>query len=91
MRRALIALFSLLMLVFVFGLVFLFSTRYIKIVEAKDKVLEIEQKIEALKRENKELSEEVRLLKVPSYIEKVAREELGLVKPGEVLFLPRVR
>ncbi len=91
MRRVLVPLFSLLILAFVFVLVFLFSTRYIKIVEAKDKVLEIQQKIERLKKENQELSEEVRLLKVPSYIEKVAREELGLVKPGETLFLPRIR
>ena len=76
---------------FIFFIVFSFSTKYIKIVEAKDKVLNIQRKIEKLKDENRDLSEKIKLLKIPSYIEKVAREELGLVKPGEILFLPRIR
>ncbi len=91
MRRALIPIVSLLILAFIFGIIFLFSTRYIKVVRAKENVIEIQQKIERLKKENNKLKREVRLLKVPSYIEKVAREELGLVKPGEILFLPRMR
>ncbi len=91
MRRALIPIVSLLILAFIFGIIFLFSPRYIKVVRAKENVIEIQQKIERLKKENNKLKREVRLLKVPSYIEKVAREELGLVKPGEILFLPRMR
>ncbi len=91
MRRALIPIVSLLILAFIFGIIFLFSTRYIKVVRAKENVIEIQQKIERLKKENNQLKKEVKLLKVPSYIEKVAREELGLVKPGEILFLPRMR
>ena len=90
MKKLLVSLFSLIILLFIFGVVFLFSQRYIKVVEAKDKMFEIKQKIVEVKRENKELSEQVKLLKVPSYIEKIAREELGLVKPGEILFLPRI-
>ncbi|MBI3599701.1 MAG: septum formation initiator family protein [Nitrospinae bacterium] len=40
-----------------------------------------------LKRENEKLNREVYALKNdPSYIEKIAREDLGLVKPGEVVF-----
>ncbi len=91
MRRVFVSIIALLILTFVFGIIFLFSTRYIKVVRAKDSVIEIQQKINRLKKENNKLKEEVRLLKVPSYIEKVAREELGLVKPGEILFLPRMR
>jgi cell division protein FtsB len=40
-----------------------------------------------LKRENEKLNREVYALKNnPAYIEKIAREDLGLVKPGEVVF-----
>jgi cell division protein FtsB len=30
------------------------------------------------------LREQIRLLQQPSYIERVAREQLGLVRPGEI-------
>lgn len=47
-----------------------------------------EARLEALKRnlqeQNAALREEMRLLQTPQYIEKLAREQLGLVKPGEV-------
>ncbi len=91
MKRLYTALFSFFIMGFIFFVVFSFSMKYIKIVEAKSKISDIQQKIEKLKNENRDLSEKVKLLKIPSYIEKVAREELGLVKPGEILFLPRIR
>ncbi len=37
-----------------------------------------------LRRENAELREEIRLLNTPEYIERLAREQLGLVRPGEI-------
>ncbi|MCX7780141.1 MAG: septum formation initiator family protein [Negativicutes bacterium] len=46
------------------------------------------QKLEQLKQVNASLNEELERLKKPSYIEKLAREELGLVKPGEVPYIP---
>ncbi len=91
MKRIFVPFLSFLILLFIFIVVFLFSTRYIKVVKAKDRLIKIQQKIEEIKVENKKLKEEVRLLNDPSYIEKVAREELGLAKPGEILFLPRIR
>jgi len=90
MKKLLVSLISFVILLIVFGIVFLFSVKYIKVVEAKNRVFEMEQKIKEIKRKNKGLSEQVKLLKLPSYIEKVAREELGLAKPGEILFLPRI-
>lgn len=39
---------------------------------------------DALRRQNAQLREEIRLLHRPEYIERLAREELGLVRPGEV-------
>ncbi len=47
-----------------------------------------EARLEALKRnlqeQNAALREEMALLATPQYIEKLAREQLGLVKPGEI-------
>lgn len=40
-----------------------------------------------LKAENERLSQEQQLLQTDAYIEKVAREELGLVKPGETPYI----
>lgn len=37
--------------------------------------------------QNAQLREEIKLLHTPGYIERIAREQLGLVKPGEVALL----
>ncbi len=51
---------------------------------------ELEKRVEALRRENEVLREEARrLLDDPSRIEEVARGELGLMRPGEKLFIVR--
>ena len=51
--------------------------------EAKNR--ELRAKAEELRRENKEILSEIKALKSdPKAIEKIAREELGMVKPGEV-------
>jgi cell division protein FtsL len=39
---------------------------------------------DALVRQNAQLREEIRLLQRPEYIERLAREQLGLVRPGEI-------
>jgi cell division protein FtsB len=44
--------------------------------------------LDAVRRENDRMREEVRRLKEdPSAIESLARKELGLIRPGEVLFI----
>ena len=42
------------------------------------------RELEQLRRQNMQLREEIRLLNTPEYIERLAREQLGLVKPGEI-------
>lgn len=45
------------------------------------------QRIEALEEENKRLGEDVHSLKTdPAAIERIAREEMGLARPGEKVF-----
>jgi cell division protein FtsL len=45
---------------------------------------ELTRQLEELHRQNTRLREEIRLLHTPEYIERLAREQLGLVKPGEL-------
>ena len=50
----------------------------------KLKTNDLVRRIEAIKSENKQLENEIERLKTdPGEIEKIAREELGMVKPGE--------
>jgi cell division protein FtsB len=50
-------------------------------------VVQLSYEIEAIEHENTRLEQEIqRLRSDTSYIEKIAREELGLVYPGELVF-----
>ena len=44
--------------------------------------------LEQLQQANTTLADERNSLYDPKYVEKLAREELGLVKPGEIPYLP---
>lgn len=46
-----------------------------------------ERKLAALEAENARLAERLQRLNDPEYVEKLAREQLGLVKPGEVSYV----
>jgi len=75
-----------LILLLIFYIVFLFSDKYAKILQLKEDIKELESEIEDLKLKNNNLSQEVELLKGDEYVEKIAREELGLSKPDEIIF-----
>ncbi len=47
-------------------------------------VAELEHQRRALLEENRRLREEIRRLHDPAYVERLAREQLGLVRPGEI-------
>jgi cell division protein FtsL len=47
-------------------------------------IADLERTRSSLIEENQRLREQIRLLQQPSYIERVAREQLGLVRPGEI-------
>ena len=47
----------------------------------KNRIAELEQATKAMIDEKKQLA-------APAYVEKIAREQLGLVKPGEVPYIP---
>ena len=45
-------------------------------------------KVDQLRQLNKSFADEKVRLSTPAYLEKLAREELGLAKPGEVPYVP---
>ena len=67
----------------------LFGDRgFIEMLKARRDLQALQQEIAAIDAQNQRLLDEVRDLKTsPLAIEKLAREELGLVKPGEVILL----
>jgi cell division protein FtsB len=59
----------------------------INLYRARQEEQELKARVAELKDENQKLREEIeRLTSDPKYLEKVAREELGMVKPDEVVF-----
>jgi cell division protein FtsB len=52
----------------------------------QNEIQKVQAGIEKLNKENRQLEEEVRALKTdPQAIEKIAREELGKARPGEII------
>lgn len=48
----------------------------------------LKNRIAELEQSNKAMVDEKKQLASPTYVEKIAREQLGLVKPGEVPYIP---
>ncbi len=73
----------------VFTAVFLYASveQQLRIHAIQQQLTESKHNLEKIELENKRLLEERELLATPKYVEKIAREELGLVKPGEVPFV----
>ncbi len=58
---------------------------YLALREARERSEDLKSRIQELEAQNKQLIEEVKALKTdPRTIERIAREELGLVKPGDI-------
>lgn len=75
-------LFTVAVLIFV-----VFLPGYTKLQDLKQKNLEFEEKIKQLKEENQVLEKRIgRLETDPASLEKVAREKMGVVRKGEVVY-----
>jgi len=72
-------------LLLIFYVVFLFSDKYARTLQLKEDIKRLELELEELKFKNNSLLEEVESLKSDEFVEKIAREELGLTKPDEIL------
>jgi cell division protein FtsB len=64
---------------------------YLAMRRTQQEIKKVTRNLDQLNKENSELEQEVRELKTdPHKIEKIARDELGLARPGEVIIkIPR--
>ncbi len=53
---------------------------------SQKEIRKVEKKLEQLKLENQRLKEQINSLEDPFYLEKMAREKLGLAKEGEIVY-----
>lgn len=78
---------------FLLGIAVLFAIILIKqqvtIARLNKQYRQYNEQMSKLKYVNTQLDEELKQTKRNDYIEKMAREKLGLVKPGEILFKDR--
>ncbi len=81
-KRKIVLLFIFLMIILV-----VFLPGYNKLQSLRVKNETLKKRIEELKQSNVELEQEIVKLKTdPVYMEKVAREGLGVVKEGEIIY-----
>ncbi|MFW6280470.1 MAG: FtsB family cell division protein [Halanaerobium sp.] len=59
-----------------------------KMERLENRIESVKEEIKKTEAENSELEEQLENTNDPEYIEEVAREKLGLVKPGEMLLVP---
>lgn len=57
--------------------------------QVENQLAQLNQEKTSLLKEKKRLQDEIVQLNTPSYIEQLAREQLGLVKHGEILISPK--
>lgn len=75
----------LLFLLFLIYVVSTFILQQFKIADLTQQGAELEAQKKALLQQREELKKEISLLHTDEYIEEIARDELGLVKPGEYI------
>lgn len=71
--------------VFCVALSVIYLVRYNNIRNLLQREAELQEKIEALERENRHLKQNLDMLSTPEGIERLARERLGLVRPEELV------
>ncbi len=60
-----------------------YVTGYVQIWQIRREIRQIEEEISRAELRNDQLREELIYLRSDEYVERIAREELGLVRPGE--------
>lgn len=77
---------NILFVLFALYVVYIIGAQQIKLWDLAKQESELTTRLDDCKSERKDLEEKVRLLHTESYIEKVARDELGLVKSNEIIY-----
>lgn len=77
--------FSFVIMIVYLGFIIIKQEMYLS--QVKDQTIIAEERLNKAKQINEELTTEKNKLNTTEYIEKVAREELGMTKPGEVPYI----
>lgn len=87
-RHTRIGLLSIAGFVCVFLIIFLIANNNLKSKSAENqaKIEELQESIEEQKKRSEDLDEQNEYTKTKEYIEKIAKEKLGLVYPNEIIF-----
>ena len=87
-RHTRIGLLSIAGFVCVFLIIFLIANNNLKSKSAENqaKIEELQESIEEQKKRSEDLDEQKEYIKTKEYIEKIAKEKLGLVYPNEIIF-----
>src|SRR5713101_433230 len=64
-----------------------FGSTLLQVYRLEREAAQLAQLQRDLEEQNAQLRAEIKALHTPDYVEKLAREQLGLVKPGETAFL----
>ncbi|HEX3033275.1 MAG TPA: septum formation initiator family protein, partial [Bacillota bacterium] len=67
---------------------FSFGQQFFQMQSIERDMDKIQAEIKAMQLKNKQLHTEVKRLNSDAYVERIAREKLGLVKQGETVLLP---
>lgn len=68
-------------------LAFSFGHQFFQLNGINRDINRVQQEIVSMREKNRDLSQELRRLQSDAYVERIARENLGLVKPGETVLL----
>ncbi len=68
--------------------IFTLVSQQIQIMKLRSQIEEVRDEIESKKETRKALKEEIEKMNDMEYIERLAREELGMVRPGEITYVP---
>jgi len=68
-------------------MIFSFSQGFYQAHQLKEEIKVLEAELTEVQKKNLELQEELEYSQTPEAIEKLAREKLGLIKPGEIVIM----
>lgn len=77
----------LVVLIVLIGIIYSFFQANIKVKSMKNKLNNLEQEVKVLDREVEVLDQKLAKVNSEEFVEEIARKELGLVKPGEILYI----
>jgi len=75
-------------IIFIYG-ISTFITQQSMVKKLEEKKETKEEEISQLKQDIEGLQEKIKYSNTPEYIEKIARDELGMVKPWEIIFIDK--